>query len=65
MGKKAREALESSDPLATKGKACHAANGLGGDICIALECGADETLLTTDASFDVICPAIGISHKRL
>lgn len=65
MGKKAREALESSDPLATKGKACHAANGLGGDICIALECGTDETLLTTDASFDVICPAIGVQHKRL
>ncbi len=65
MGRKATSALAGNTANATKGKACHAARGLGGDICIALECASDEILLTTDASFDLICPAIGITHQRL
>jgi len=65
MGRKATNALADNSANATKGKACHAAKGLGGDICIALECASDEILLTTDASFDLICPALGIEHQRL
>jgi hypothetical protein len=65
MGKKARLALENQSDDSTKGAACHGANGIGGDICIALECASDETLLTTDQSFDLICPALGIEHQRL
>jgi hypothetical protein len=65
MGKAALKALDDVNEGATKGKACHDYGGIGGDICIALECGADETLLTTDASFDLICPAIDVKHKRL
>jgi hypothetical protein len=65
MGKAALKALDGINNGATKGKACHDQGGIGGDICIALECGADETLVATDASFDLICPAIGIQHKRL
>lgn len=67
MGKRAVEALEAarSEPAATKGKQCHAANGLGGDITVALECAQGEILLTTDRSFDLICPAIGIDHQRI
>lgn len=65
MGKQALQALEGIDSRATKGKACHGALGIGGDICIALECEPAEILLTTDASFDLICPALGLSHKRI
>ena len=62
MGVNATNALaDDADESATKGKACHGANGIGGDICIALECGKDEVLLTTDRSFERICPAIDIS----
>lgn len=63
MGKKARLALEDPHENATKGAACHGSNGIGGDICIALECAEDETLITTDKSFDLICPAIGRKHE--
>ncbi len=65
MGQKANKALADISKNATKGEACHGANGIGGDICIALECGPDETLLTTDESFDHICPAIGVGHERI
>jgi hypothetical protein len=64
MGKKARTALEDARQDATKGAACHGSNGIGGDICIALECAENETLITTDKSFDLICPAIGRKHER-
>ncbi len=63
MGKKTRLALQDHDEASTKGAACY--NGIGGDICIALECAADETLLTTDKSFDLICPAIERQHERV
>ena len=65
MGRQARFALEKIDKNGTKGNACHAGNGLGGDICIALECAEDEVLLTTDASFDLICPAIDRKYGRV
>lgn len=35
-----------------------------GDVIIALQTPADAILWTTDASFDLICPALGISHLR-
>ena len=65
MGKDADRLLSRPPGADYKGKACWGARGLGGDICIALECAQTETLLTTDESFDLICPAIGINHKRL
>ena len=65
MGRKARLALEDQRHDSTKGNACHASKGIGGDICIALECAEDETLITTDESFDLICPAIGRKHTRI
>jgi hypothetical protein len=30
-----------------------------------MECTEDEVLLTTDRSFDQICPAIGVQHARI
>jgi hypothetical protein len=65
MGENALAALQGGRPEATKGKACHADKGIGGDIAIALECEEDEVLLTTDESFDLICPALGLKHLRL
>lgn len=65
MGKNAIAALQDGRPEATKGKVCHADKGIGGDITIALECQQDEILLTTDESFDLICPALGLKHLRL
>jgi hypothetical protein len=65
MGKRARLALEDRRDDSTKGATCHGSNGIGGDICIALECAEDETLITTDRSFDLICPAIGRKHERV
>jgi len=47
-----------------KGSNCYGGKGLGGDISIAAECGPDEILLTTDHSFDVICPAMGVRQQR-
>ena len=35
-----------------------------GDVIIALQTPAHAVLWTTDASFDLICPALGISHLR-
>jgi hypothetical protein len=65
MGKNALQALNELSTGGTKGKACYGANRIGGDICIALECGQDEVLVTTDESFDLICPALGLSHIRV
>lgn len=65
MGEQARACLKKERPEATKGKACHADKGIGGDIAIALECEEGEILLTTDKSFDSICPALGLEHIRL
>jgi hypothetical protein len=65
MGENALTALRGGRPEATKGKACHADKGIGGDIAIALECEEEEVLLTTDESFDLICPALGLTHIRL
>jgi hypothetical protein len=64
MVKEASKILARMPTNDSKGKACWGAGGLGGDISIALECAPDETLVTTDASFDLICPAIGIDHRR-
>lgn len=35
-----------------------------GDVIIALQTPVDTVLWTTDASFDVICPVLGITHLR-
>jgi len=64
MGKRATGILERMPTNDSKGKACWGAGGLGGDISIALECADDETLVATDASFDLICPAIDVKHRR-
>lgn len=65
MGKKVRETLERDEARATKGKACHGNPGLGGDVCVALECGPGEILLTTDKSFTHICPAIDREYRLI
>jgi hypothetical protein len=65
MGENALAALKDDDSASTKGKACHGDKGIGGDIAIALECEGNEILLTTDESFDFICPALGLTHLRL
>jgi hypothetical protein len=65
MGKHAAAILAKAPNRDSKGKACWGAGGLGGDICIALECRSDETLVTTDQSFDLICPAINVSCRRV
>jgi hypothetical protein len=65
MAQIAREAMAHPDKSRRKGRTCWGGSGLGGDISIALECAEDETLLTTDRSFDEICPAIGVAHCRL
>jgi hypothetical protein len=57
-----RMALEPSD---RKGTNCYGNKGIGGDISIALECENGETLLSTDHSFEYICPAIGVAYQRL
>ena len=64
MGKRATDILERMPTNDSKGKACWGAGGLGGDISIALECAVDETMVATDASFDLICPAIDVQHRR-
>lgn len=48
-------------PPDRKGKNCYAHTG---DISIALECSSDEVLLTSDQSFDTICPALRRRHHR-
>jgi hypothetical protein len=68
MGKnsnKSLDRLEQGDDEGSKGEACHGKNRIGGDLLIALECAEDEIVLTTDASFTIICPAIGRAYERL
>ena len=45
-----------------KGKNCY---GYLGDVSIALECSSAETVLTTDRSFEVMAPALGITVERI
>jgi hypothetical protein len=65
MARIAKDAMARPDKTYRKSKNCWGGSGLGGDISIALECGLDEVLLTTDRSFDAICPAIGRAHHRV
>jgi hypothetical protein len=65
MGEKALRALDALSNNGSKGKACWAGNGIGGDICIALECAPDETLLAVDESFDYLCPALELEHEKI
>jgi len=51
----------AEDPPKGKGKNCY---GRTGDISISCECGQDETLLTTDRSFEAIVRERGISVTR-
>jgi len=52
----------ASTPVKRKGKNCYARTG---DISISLECKAEETLLTTDASFDAMAKETGMPVKRI
>ena len=63
LGGKVREAMDADPGDDRKGSLCW--RYVGGDPSIALECAADEVLLTTDRSFDFICPALGIRHERI
>lgn len=49
-------------PRDAKGRNCW---GRLGDVNIGLDCGADETVLTTDKSFDLLGPALGFDVERL
>jgi hypothetical protein len=60
MGENMQKGIKN--PPDRKGVNCY---GGTGDISIALECGKSETLLTTDKSYDIICPAIGRNLKRI
>lgn len=60
MGKTALK-MATNEPE-RKGINCY---GRTGDLSIALECDANETILTTDASFEVIGPAIGREVEKL
>jgi hypothetical protein len=59
MGEAARKAVK--DPKERKGKVCFTKLA---DTSIALECKLKETILTTDKSFEVLGPALGIGVKR-
>jgi hypothetical protein len=59
LGKLCQAAADS--PRDGKGRNCYA--GLG-DVCIALECGSDETLLTTDRAFEVLGTELGFRVCR-
>jgi hypothetical protein len=65
MGTHAQNVMAKPDLLDRKGKNCWGPAGLGGDISIALECGSEEKLLTTDKSFEVIGTALGIDVQRI
>lgn len=49
------------DPPSRKGKACY---GLLGDVSLALEVEPGETVLTTDRSFEVMAPSLGLTVDR-
>jgi hypothetical protein len=56
-------AIRASEvPRDGKGRACY---GTLGDVSIGMECGSDETILTTDRSFDIIGPALGREVMRI
>ncbi len=57
--------MAKPNSLDRKGKNCWGPLGLGGDISIALECRCDETLLTTDRSFEVMAPGLGLTVERV
>jgi hypothetical protein len=59
FGKAALEAVSSR--AERKGKKCF---GLLGDVSIALDCHQDEVVLTTDESFSVMAPALGLTVER-
>jgi hypothetical protein len=52
----------AAKPLQGKGKNCY---GRTGDISISLECDSDETVLTTDQSFEAIAKGRGFAVKRV
>jgi hypothetical protein len=60
-----RTVMSKPDHTDRKGKACWGGNGLGGDLSIALDCAPEETLLTTDRSFEIMAPALGLSVDRI
>jgi hypothetical protein len=64
LGRKTEQRMRLAD-TELKGQNCYAGKGVGGDIAIALECAPDEILLTSDESFEHICPALGLNHHRL
>lgn len=64
LGQKARKLMVELQEAERKGANCYGGKGLGGDISIAVECGRDEVLLTTDHSFEHICPAMGLHFRR-
>ncbi len=51
----------ASKPADGKGQACFRHLG---DVSIALECDQSEVVLTTDGSFDVMAPVLGIDVER-
>ncbi len=65
LAKNIRTVMGKPDHNDRKGKACWGGHGLGGDLSIALECRADETLLTTDRSFEVMAPALSLTVDRI
>jgi hypothetical protein len=60
MGEAALKA--SKDPTERKGKVCFTKLA---DTSIALECRQSETILTTDRSFEVMGPALGLKVRRI
>jgi hypothetical protein len=60
MGDRALTA--AANPNERKGVICY---GHLGDVVIALECAADETILTSDASFGLIGPALARSVEKI
>lgn len=50
------------DPASRTGQNCYQKLG---DLSIALECQADEVLLTTDSSFEVMAPVLGLTVRKL
>jgi hypothetical protein len=63
LGAKAQK-LMGLEERELKGSNCYGGKGLGGDISIAAECEPGEILLTTDQSFDYICPSMGVELRR-
>ena len=60
MGETAQRVADN--PIEGKGQNCWRVLG---DVSIALDCGEDDVLLTTDQSFEVIGPALGKQVERI